>query len=224
VVTPVQWVGSEPEFGQRVFVVAPHPDDEVLGCAGIMCWLDAAGTNVEIIAVTDGNASHARSTCITGSELVVRRDAERRAALEELGVAHLRIERLGFPDSRVAGRERDLVRSLTSRIDRESTVIVPWRHDGHPDHEAVARAGLAAARTTGARCLEVPIWTRVRGRRYSATHVLDLGSTAARKRSAAAHFQSQNEALGPDPLDGPVVHPNELEMLTSSTEVIIGPR
>jgi len=37
------------------------------------------------------------------------------------------------------------------------TVFVPWRHDGPPEHEACARATLAACRTVNARCIEYPV-------------------------------------------------------------------
>ncbi len=41
---------------------------------------------------------------------------------------------------------------------RHTLLVAPWRHDGHPDHEAAGRAAAAAARRTGARLLEYPLW------------------------------------------------------------------
>ena len=220
--TTLRWTGSvAPRFGRRVLVAAPHPDDEILGCAGIMTWLDGAGVAVEVLAVTDGDASHALSTRITPATLVTRRAKERKRALATLDLGHVPVHRLHFADGAVAARHPQLLAAIRSHLDAESTLIVPWRSDGHPDHEAVARAGLAAAVAAGAACFEVPIWARVRGHRCVPTHVLELGSLRDRKRAAVAEFESQLAPLGPEAVDGPVVHPDELQQLTSDTELIM---
>src|SRR5687767_6864064 len=44
----------------RVMVVAPHPDDETLGCGGTIAKHAAAGDQVEVLIITDGGASRAR--------------------------------------------------------------------------------------------------------------------------------------------------------------------
>lgn len=40
--------------GRRVLVVAPHPDDEVFGCAGLVQQLVQSGTQVDVVIVTGG--------------------------------------------------------------------------------------------------------------------------------------------------------------------------
>lgn len=220
-VTTLRWRGAPPCFRARVLVAAPHPDDEVLGCSGVMVWLRGRGVPVEILAVTDGDASHARSTRISRSALVQQRDAERRVALDRLDLGDVAVERLGLPDAAVGDHEAELCAAFESRLDVGTTLVVPWRHDGHPDHEAVARAGLSATAAAGATCLEVPIWSRVRGRRCVPSHVLDLGAFRARKIAAARAYRSQLVPLGPDATDGPVVHPDEFGALTSPTEWLV---
>ena len=202
-------------------IAAPHPDDEVLGCGGVMAWLVDHGFELEILAVTDGAASHARSRMITRDVLVDRRIAERLAALAELGLAGIPVHRLGFSDAGTTGEECDLATAISSHLDEDTTLLVPWVHDGHPDHEAVARAGISAARATGAEWFEVPIWARVRGEHCTPSHVLELGSFRSRKRRAVEEFRSQLVALGPEAVDGPVVHPDELDALTSPTEWLV---
>src|ERR1700733_13799140 len=44
--------------GARAVIVAPHPDDEILGTGGLLAQLSDLGRKVLIIAVTDGTASH----------------------------------------------------------------------------------------------------------------------------------------------------------------------
>jgi LmbE family N-acetylglucosaminyl deacetylase len=206
-----------------VVIAAPHPDDEVLGCAGIMAWLDRNGVAVEIVAVTDGDASHARSSRISAAELVARRMTERTAALERLGLTRLPVHRLGLPDSAVADHERTLVDALASHVDPDTTLLVPCEDDGHPDHEAVARAGIRAAQVRGSVCLQVPIWARVRSSRPPPLFVLELDDFRAVKAAAVREFRSQLVPLGPDAVDGPVVHPHEVERMTTGTEWVVAP-
>ena len=42
----------------RAVVVAPHPDDEILACGGLLQLLAQQGSEVLLVAVTDGDASH----------------------------------------------------------------------------------------------------------------------------------------------------------------------
>ena len=223
-VTALQWRGACPRVRDRVLIAAPHPDDEVLGCAGLMSWLHDHDVPLEVVAVTDGDASHARSTRISRAALIDQRHAERQRALTRLGLGDVTVDRLGLPDATVGAHEARLQAAFESRLDVRTTLVVPWRHDGHPDHEAVARAGLEAARATGAGCLEVPIWARVRGHRCSPSHVLELGAFRAQKIEAVLSYRSQLVPLGPDAVDGPVVHPEELDALTSSTEWLVQAR
>jgi LmbE family N-acetylglucosaminyl deacetylase len=222
VVSGLRWVGDVPEFRPKVVMAAPHPDDEVLGVAGILSWLVGHGADVVIVAVTDGTASHARSRRITPEQLTVRRIAERNDALARIGLADVPIRRLRFPDAEVTRYEHEVGDALCEHLDAETTLLVPWRRDGHPDHEAVGWAGLRASCRTGAGFFEVPIWARVRGPKCEPTHVLTLGEFQLDKRAAIRAHVSQVEPLGPDPVDGPVLHPHELEAMTSPTEWLLG--
>ena len=44
--------------GERICVVSPHPDDDVLGCGGTLALASANGAALCILYVTDGAASH----------------------------------------------------------------------------------------------------------------------------------------------------------------------
>ena len=48
----------------RVLIVAPHPDDEVIGCAGLIARLTASGNPPQVVILTQGEASH-RDCCHT---------------------------------------------------------------------------------------------------------------------------------------------------------------
>ncbi len=150
--------------GSRLVVVAPHPDDEILAVGGTVAALAAMagrGHAVQVVAVTDGEGSHPHSPAWPRERLRHARPQETLQALASLGLAGADMLRLGLPDGAVAAHEKELAGMLPLRPD--DTVFVTWRHDGHADHEACARAALAAARNVGARCIECPVWALVPG-------------------------------------------------------------
>jgi len=53
----------------RVLVVAPHPDDELLACGGLMRLASDAGCRIQVVAVTDGEACYPDETWWTPSRL-----------------------------------------------------------------------------------------------------------------------------------------------------------
>jgi LmbE family N-acetylglucosaminyl deacetylase len=218
------WHGRPPEALDHVVVLAPHPDDEVLACAALMTWLHDQGHHLSIIAVTDGEGSHARSRRVDPDELRARRAAERTAALARLGL-DLDVERLALPDGAVGTHEARLQRALEERLGPHTTVVAPWRRDGHPDHEATGRAALVAARRTGAQLWEVPIWAKVAGPPplsvRPGSRLLLSDDQRRRKREAVACFASQLVPQGPDPVDGPVVHPHELDAMLDGHEDLL---
>ncbi|WP_085633664.1 MULTISPECIES: PIG-L deacetylase family protein [unclassified Pseudomonas] len=214
--------------GSRAVIVAPHPDDEVLGCGGLLQTLARAGRHILLVSVTDGEASHPGSRWWTPQRLRATRRQECAQALTRLGVPHERMTWLhgGFPDTAVARHEQALTNVLLDCLRPGDTVFTTWRHDGHCDHEAVGRASAAATRQIGARLLEVPIWAwhwasaqdpRIPWRR--ARKVLMDEAALARKRHAVQAFVSQTE---PDPASGnpPVLTPRTLARLLHDFEVV----
>lgn len=207
----------------RLVVVAPHPDDEILACGGLLQLLVSPAPL--LVAVTDGDASHPGSGAWPPARLRRERPRETLAALDCLGIPPPQIARLGIPDGGIAAREDALARRLAALFRPGDVVVTTWRYDGHPDHEATARACLAAADGCGARVWEAPVW----GWHWSApgdgampiAHARRLSLPApvlARKRRAMGCFQSQ---LQPDPTRDapPVVSPRALERVLMPFEL-----
>lgn len=76
-------------------------------------------------------------------------------------------------------------------------VVAPWEHDGHPDHDAVGHAALAATTLPGTRLLRYPVWAwhwlqadTVQAP-FRAIRMPLAEDTAARKQRAIACFTSQ---------------------------------
>ena len=154
--------------------------------------------------------------------LVERRIVERAAALRQLGVhGDVEIVRLGFPDGRVADAEGELADRLAEHAG--SCFVATWRHDGHPDHEAVGRAAAAAASRFGARCFEYVVWAEDRHRlawltgRMVRRVPMDAPTRAAKMRAARC-FRSQ---LEPSPDGRPVVPPRLIARLATAPELLL---
>jgi len=142
----------------RLVVVAPHPDDEVLACGGLLAAHIARGGEASVIAVTDGEASHAGSETWATHELAEARRRESEAGLRLLGVPAERVTRLKMPDGSVSRYAGPLRETLDALLMRGDVVVSTWQLDGHPDHEAVGAATRAACESVGAVCLQAPVW------------------------------------------------------------------
>ena len=155
---PPTWPEIRLPASGRVLVVAPHPDDGVLAVGGLMRLLVDRGVAVGLVAVTDGESSHPNSPTHTPEQLARRRVTESHAAFARLGV-ELECEiRLGLPDGAVTAQEQELATRLRHVTASSDLLIIPWRHDGHPDHDSVGRAGARAAADLDLRCWSYPVW------------------------------------------------------------------
>ncbi|MFC6345199.1 PIG-L deacetylase family protein, partial [Nocardioides hankookensis] len=144
---------------QRIVVVAAHPDDESLGTAGLLATASDLGISVELVLATAGEASHPQSPTLPPDRLARARLAESRAALAEVAAGSATTY-LRVPDGQVEAFEEHLVDALVRIVGdgRHTLMLSPWRHDGHPDHEACGRAAAVAARRSGAELLQYPVW------------------------------------------------------------------
>ena len=194
-----------------VLVLAPHPDDESLGCGGLFAACVEHGLPAYAAFLTDGAASHPHSREYPRERLAKLREAEARSALASLGVEDDRIEFLRLRDGEAPtrGRSFDLVTERLASFARSRgvrTICATWQHDPHPDHRAAWRVGRRVARTLDARLLCYPIWgwtippntwlpaTRIAGARLDITRYL-----AAKQRAIACHRSQSTDLISDDP-------------------------
>lgn len=209
----------------RTLIVAPHPDDEVLGCGGTIARKLIAGAEVRIVVVTDGRTSHAKF--IDPRELVAIRKSESLAAISRLGADSSSCEFLDFPDGELAHHAEEAVLKVKEILAsfQPEEIYVPHRADPQPDHEAtfsiVQRAVEAHGRAVTV--FEYPIWLyhswpwtlgasgagvvrRVRNICQSIWQIAfrcrvhsDVSEVLARKREAIAAYRSQMERRDGNP-------------------------
>ncbi len=202
----------------RVAVFAPHPDDETLGCGGLLALLKDAGSSVHVVIVSDGGASHPNSRRYPRPKLAALRASEAREAVAKLGLdPAAELEFLGLPDGGVpdgrAGGEAGTaafaaaVDAVATRLTRWKidTVVAPVRADAHADHRASFRIidAAMAQMDRRPRLLEYGIWGTP-GRAGVAVdpqqtpyrnYYVDVSRVLRRKRAAIACHRSQATGL-----------------------------
>ena len=173
-------------FG-RLVVVSPHPDDETLGCGGLVATTAETAVPVVVLVVTDGELAGPQKN------LAEIRRGELHAALTALcGLERVTVHFLERPDGRVAGHLEFVRSAVADVIGRGDLVVCPLIDDGHPDHEAVSRATTIAARQTAARLLTFPVWAWHCHDPKSSRTVADADSTSANPPDDASAPPSSN--------------------------------
>ena len=207
--------------GQVPLVIAPHPDDELLGIGGLLALTGAA----EVVAVTDGEGSHPDSRVHSPHVLAEIRRHETGEALRRLGLGSPVVHRLRHPDGGID--EDALTDQLRGIVTPGRVCLATWRGDGHPDHEAVGRAAANACAARGAPLLEYPIWAWHWGAPdderipWDRARRIDLPAAVQRaKAHAIAAFRSQIAPLGPAPEDAAILPPHVLARFERPFEVI----
>lgn len=201
------WVAS-------ALVVAPHPDDECLGCGGAIALLRQLDCDLRVLVVSDGTKSHPHSRQFPAARLRALRELETQTAMTRLGVAPEAIRFLGWPDGAVPTAGAAFEQALQQCCDylaavQPQVIFLPWRHDPHPDHRASWRLfDLALGQLQFvARRIEYPIWDWDETQRGSIpTRItawrLDIRSVVQQKQQAIALYRSQVSDLIDDDPDG----------------------
>ncbi len=127
---------------RQVVVVAPHPDDETLGCGGAIALLRQHHIPVQVLVISDGTQSHPNSKRFPAEKLRTVRASEALSALEILGVAADSVTFFQWPDTAVPQLGEDNFLTAVEQCDRAlqsispDLVLIPWQFDQHCDHQA----------------------------------------------------------------------------------------
>lgn len=162
-----------------VLVIAPHPDDETIGCAVTIMRKVDAGAAVHIVIASDGERSRRRSR-YGPEELASIRRREAVTAIGRLGVPAENVTFLGLPDGQLANHVGELRSRLSEIIDQVPTdqIFGPALADAHPDHRATAQVvrAITRNRAPGVEVYEYPVryWELVPWTRSSGNPLLNL--------------------------------------------------
>ncbi|GCE88946.1 hypothetical protein MSKU15_0547 [Komagataeibacter diospyri] len=213
-------------------ILAPHPDDESLGCGGLIAACCAAGQPPLVVIMTDGAASHPHSRQWPAVRLRAKRQCEARDAVACLGLAPDRLVFLGLPDA-AAPHEGAVFDQMAARLAHLAathgctTVFAPWRADPHCDHEAAWKMGVAVRRLCGLTLLAYPVWGWLLPPDRDLDHDpprgmrLDITAHLAAKARAISRHESQYGGLITDDPDGFRLPDTLLAALVTDFEVFI---
>lgn len=125
---------------RSALVVAPHFDDEVLGCGGLLAGLAAAGAVVRVLFLTDGAGGAEESAQGDAAAYARRRRAEAAAATAALGIAGFDTAEL--PDGQLAQRREEAAAALSRALltQRPDLLLVPSPLEASEDHRAAFAA------------------------------------------------------------------------------------
>lgn len=132
----------------KVLVIAPHADDEVLGCGGLIARRAQEGSHIDVVVVAVGGLRHRHLSQAASAE---ERQEELHSAAEILGVKTTTVLYRGMDMRMDTVPQVDIVTSLDAILDQNyDEVYFPYPSYNH-DHQEVYRACYAALRMTGDR-------------------------------------------------------------------------
>jgi N-acetylglucosamine malate deacetylase 1 len=180
--------------GGKIIVLAPHMDDETLGCGGTIARHVQAGAQLTIIFLTDGRHGGASSAAMSGAErerlqaeIVDIRKQEARCAGKILGVHSLIF--LDARDGRLRSDTR-VARLLQGILLREQPhcLYLPYFLEQHVDHRAANAVLLAAVAGTRLKfeCRGYEVWTPL-----FPNCVINIDNAIELKKQALACYRSQ---------------------------------
>ena len=228
---------KELEKWGRVLCVAPHPDDESLGCGGTLARLRSLGHRVGVAWVSDGAGSHPNSVLYAAPKLAQLREREARAAARELGVANADLFFMGLPDGELPfvgdARFGEAVEATTEILKRfqPNTVLLPWRRDPHRDHRATWFIWTSALESFGhIDRLEYLVWAFERAAQEewpdsseASAIRMDVSDFRRQKRAAIDAHASQTPHLIDDDPTGFWLSPQVIAHFETPFEALIAP-
>ena len=188
--------------GDVVLVVVAHPDDETLAMGGTLADLSAGGVAVHVVSMSSGEAA-LDGVGVSVPELGRLRRDELSAAAGRLGLQSTTV--LDLPDGRLAEHAEELVTVVDSLVEQHGAdcLLTLWRHDPHPDHQAVAAAAREISTQRSIGLVEFALWalhwTDPTSAPDQPRHVVETSADGQRARVAAiGEYRTQIDPLAAD--------------------------
>ena len=164
----------------RPVLLAPHPDDEVFGCAGLLALWAQRGVQARVVVLTEGQAQGEGA----------QRQAESQAAAAVLGGYALDFWQLPDRDVRCTPELQQRIAAYV-QAHQADVLLVPALHEPHPDHQACALAALWSL-------VQLPqavdlCFYESGTALVHCSHLVDITSVQAQKMQAMQAFGSQEE-------------------------------
>lgn len=165
--------------GNRIVVLAPHPDDEVMGPGGTLIRAARSGADIATVYLTDGPRE--------------KREALRNEARKAAAFIGYKTQFLGFPLNAIP-ISRESLAALAAAISRHrpDTLFLPFLVDDHDDHRRASHM-LLEARKQGLISDDLEIWAYQGYTSLPSNVVVDITDVHEDKRLAIEAYESQKE-------------------------------
>ncbi len=163
----------------RILVLAPHPDDESIGCGGILLKY---ASQCDVVVLTDGR--HGGPPGQNNEEVIAIRNAEMAKAMSYVGVNNFQF--LGIEDGKLSENF-----ATFAKIDTDSynVIVCPHKNDNHSDHSCVYE--YLQRLQPRARIIAYEVWSAI----ASPTHYIDLTDVVEEKKRLIGFHKSQIEQV-----------------------------
>lgn len=119
----------------KVTIVAPHPDDEAIGCSGLIQRLLKEAKEVHVIILSGGEQSHATCCNINKQDVIEARKKLSLQATAILGLPQQNLHQLNYPDGNIRFNHPETERLQTLlKILQPTAIFIPHRKEGWSDH------------------------------------------------------------------------------------------
>ena len=128
------------QMSDRIMIISPHPDDEVIGCAGLIQKLLKLKKEVYVLMVTRGEAVW-DSSLIDRDVLIAKRKELMLLAANIIGLPHDHFIHLGWSDGKLIEavnnqeKQHELAHAINSL--KPSLILLPHPFEISPDHNAI---------------------------------------------------------------------------------------
>jgi LmbE family N-acetylglucosaminyl deacetylase len=163
---------------KKIFVIAPHPDDEILGPGGTLITAIANGSSVRVIYLSKGKEEQANS---------LMREAE--------AISNLVGYQISFMDYR--SRQIPLHDEIITRLRLELTdyrpdiIMLPFLTDDHDDHRRASDLLMRTVSTLERNALEAEVWAFQVYSSIIPNVVIDVTNVITEKKQAIEKWSSQ---------------------------------
>lgn len=219
-------------------ILAPHPDDESLGCGGLIALLCAKKIRVYVVVTTDGSQSHPNSKAFTTTRLAELRKKEVKNALKVLGLEEDNIYFLEGKDSALPYKDEEGFDLLVAKLAEifamivPQLVLVPYELDPHRDHRATWQILNSVIKDDStAKVWEYLIWLYELAEASDIPHLkngelkkLNVEPFLALKEKAIHSHVSQTTRLIHDDLTGFMLMPEVIRHFTTKFEYFLDRR
>jgi len=179
---------------ERVVVLAPHMDDETIGCGGTLALHAQRGAQITVVFLTNGRNGSSKLATLPREareqaqrRLVETRKQEAQAALTELGIGQMVCFDAEDGSLRSNAGAAQRLRLILNDW-QPHLVYLPFFLEEHDDHRAVSQVLLDAVAGTDLQfqCMGYEVWTPL-----FPNCLVRIDKTMPRKQAALTRYVSQ---------------------------------